>query len=280
MIISKEEMDAMHLVQLDIFKDVVDVCATLGLRYFMVHGSLLGTVRTGKFIPLDDDIDIAMPRADYERFIKEGPQVINKRYFIQCNRTDVNYPLEFAKVRDSETTYIATPCRNIDMHHGVFIDIFPIDFIEDNVLVRNGMRLLKKILCVRIGCVLLLEKIPMKSRVLRCLSRILLPSWQKAVEYNERMNKRLGYGHNVCLTGGKPAEASVPSEWFSAVDYAEFEGIRCAIPVKWKEYLTLIYGDYSKRTLLEDKEHDESSVEINACILDLGKPYKDYRGAI
>lgn len=280
MIISKEEMDAMHSMQLDIFKDVVHVCETLGLRYFMVHGSLLGTVRTGKFIPLDDDIDISMPRADYERFIEEGSQVINKRYFIQCNRTDVNYPLEFAKVRDSETTYIAESCRNIDMHHGVFIDVFPIDFVEDNTLARKVMRILKKFLCVRIGCVLCLEKLSLKSKVLRCLSRILLPSWKKAVEYNERMNKRVKCGRNVCLTGGKPTEVIVPSEWFSAEDFAEFEGIQCAIPVKWKEYLTLIYGDYSTRTLLETKEHDENSVEINACVLDLGKSYKDYRGAI
>ena len=278
MIISKNEMDAMHSIQIDIFKSVIGVCEALGLRYFLVHGSLLGAVRTGYFIPLDDDIDIAMPRADYERLITEGPHIINNRYFIQSNKTDKNYPLEFAKVRDSETTYIAGPCRKIEMHHGVFIDVFPIDFVESNIFLRKVLTLTKKVLNVRISCALYSEKETPKRKVLHALSKVLIPSWTRAVELNEKMNKRLNEGEYVKLTGGKPAEESIPAEWFLASSCAEFEEIPCAIPAKWEEYLSQIYGDYTKRTLLENKEHDENGVEINAQILDLTKSYKAYRG--
>ena len=64
-----EKMNSINKVQLDIFKTFVKVCEVLNLKYYMVHGSLLGAVRYNGFFPFDDDIDVAMPRRDYELLI-------------------------------------------------------------------------------------------------------------------------------------------------------------------------------------------------------------------
>ena len=101
MIISKIQMDEMHAIQLEILKNVISICEKLELHYFLVHGSLLGAIKTGRFMPLDDDIDLAMPRADYERLVEEGSRLIDKQYFIQCSKTDKGYPLAFAKISQS-----------------------------------------------------------------------------------------------------------------------------------------------------------------------------------
>jgi len=270
----------MHIIQLDIFKHLIHVCETLGLRYFLVHGSLLGAIRTGKFMPFDDDIDLAMPRSDYDRLIAEGPKILDRRYFIQSSVSDENYPLEFTKVRDSNTTYITAVCRNIDMHHGVYIDIFPIDYVFPHTVGRKAIVFAKKLLAVRIGSVFSLENFSFKRKILSVLTKIFVPSWEKAVRMNEWLNRAVKHSPYIKLTGGKRSEQLIPAEWFSESEFFEFEGVPCSVPSKWHEYLTQIYGDYMTRTLLEDKLHDTVSVEINACCIDLEKPYQEYRGLL
>ena len=277
MVITQEQMNEMHSIQLEIFKNVIMVCKELNLTYFMVHGSLLGALRLNGFVPLDDDIDIAMPREDYDKLIKYGNDIIDKKYFIQSSRTDKNYPLDFAKVRDNDTTYVAELFRKIDMNHGFFIDVFPIDYCRESVFFKKIDEFRLKLLNIRVAKRYAFKKISFKTKIKQAIACVFYPNWHRAIEKRERINSSVKKSSFVRLTGGKPAESCVPANWFDRETAMTFEQIVTTVPMEYDKYLTQIYGDYKNRTLLETKQHDENSFEINASVLDLRKSFKELK---
>ena len=92
---------AKHL-QIDILKDFISLCRKLNLRYFVVHGTLLGALRYNGFFPMDDDIDVAMPREDYDLFIQKGQKYLPEDLFIQSVESEKEYPLAFSKIRKNK----------------------------------------------------------------------------------------------------------------------------------------------------------------------------------
>ena len=110
-----------------IFKAFAEVCEKHNLSYFLNGGSCLGAIRHKGFIPWDDDIDVMMPREDYEKFLTLQKEYEGTPYFIQCWKTDPHYIYGYAKLRDSSTTFIEDNYVNHRINHGVWIDIFPID---------------------------------------------------------------------------------------------------------------------------------------------------------
>ena len=81
MVISDDMLARLKACELEILKVYIDICDRLNLKYYLVEGSLLGAVRHKGFIPWDDDIDVGMPRTDYERFLKEAQQYLPPYYF-------------------------------------------------------------------------------------------------------------------------------------------------------------------------------------------------------
>ena len=116
-----QELEFRILVEFD------RVCKELGLTYYLVCGSALGAAKYGGFIPWDDDIDVALPRKEYEIFLEKGPLLLPEWAFVQNYRTDCQFPLLGTKIRDSRTTYVERMCEKLPIHHGVFIDVFPLD---------------------------------------------------------------------------------------------------------------------------------------------------------
>ena len=121
---------------MDILENMQHFCDEKGLRYYLAYGSLLGAVRHKGFIPWDDDIDIWMPRPDYERFCKE----YNHPYYkVLSAWTDKNYPLDFPKVQDIRTKVVED---GGDGDWGVFVDIFILDGIHSP---EEGIKIMKKV---------------------------------------------------------------------------------------------------------------------------------------
>ena len=120
-------MTDLQQTEFEILKEYIAVCERLKLRYYLVCGSCLGAVKYSGFIPWDDDIDVAMPREDYRVFCEKAPLLLPEHLFLQTNESDRNYPNIFAKLRDSRTTYIEKGMAELDIHHGVYIDVFPLD---------------------------------------------------------------------------------------------------------------------------------------------------------
>ena len=125
--ISTDEMTALKKIEVEILKEFVAACDELGLRYYLLGGTLLGAIRHQGFIPWDDDIDVGMPRQDYEIFLEKGQELLSKNLFIQHLRSEENYLLPFAKIRNSDTAFIQDSVKKRSMNHGIFIDVFPLD---------------------------------------------------------------------------------------------------------------------------------------------------------
>lgn len=125
----------LQLRLLDILEAFHKVCKDHGLRYYLVDGTLIGAVREKGFIPWDDDLDVAMPRQDYEIFAANADKWLPApMQFIDHNH-DSDYPLHFGKVQDCSTTLIER--RHLYYLGGIYIDVFPIDGAPDSMILRK-----------------------------------------------------------------------------------------------------------------------------------------------
>ena len=110
---------------LGILKAIDQVCREHHLRYYLIAGTMLGAMRHKGFVPWDDDADVAMPRPDYEEFLKHANEWLPERYELVRPGHPDNYPYFFARVQDGNTTYI--PRRSFPFVGGLPVDVFPID---------------------------------------------------------------------------------------------------------------------------------------------------------
>jgi lipopolysaccharide cholinephosphotransferase len=125
----KHTIKDIQKVQLSILKQIIAVCEKHKLNYVGIAGTALGAYRHKGFIPWDDDVDIAMPREDYEKFLKLQNEF--QGHFIQTIDTDSDYNQHFAKVRKDGTIYLEkVRAKYKKMHHGIWVDIFPLDYYK------------------------------------------------------------------------------------------------------------------------------------------------------
>ena len=125
-------MTDLQKAELAILKEFIRICDSLHLTYYLVCGTALGAAKYSGFIPWDDDIDVALPREDYEVFCAKAQEMLPSYLFLQNYKTDPRYPLFFSKIRDSRTTYIEKSFAHLPIHHGVYIDVFPLDGYPDD----------------------------------------------------------------------------------------------------------------------------------------------------
>lgn len=128
----KKDLARLHGELLDIMAEIIRVCEVCGIPYFIQGGTAIGALFNKAIVPWDDDIDIGMTRADYERFLQLAPQHLRPQYFLEWFGTERNTPFYFAKVKKNGTMFVEEMFRNMDIHHGIFVDIFPYDRIPDN----------------------------------------------------------------------------------------------------------------------------------------------------
>lgn len=136
--LSPISFDEMKTVLLDIMSDLDKFCRDNNLRYSLAYGTLIGAVRHKGFIPWDDDIDILMPRADYQALLEKYN---HPYYVIQCQEKDYRYPLNYAKLCDTRTTTV----DQFGNEFPIAVDIFILDGLSDSLdIAKRRVKSLKR----------------------------------------------------------------------------------------------------------------------------------------
>ena len=250
-------MNDLQKVQLDILKEFIKVCEKHNLRYFLVCGSCLGAARHKGFIPWDDDVDVGMPREDFDKFIELSKEFEGTKYFLQTWKTDPHYLYNFAKIRDSSTTYIENlyPCHR--MNHGVWMDIFPFDgfsYKKDD----NPKKFKPRIIHIwfQVYCSYF-SQLRRKVRKRTWLKDILLNIWgflwwpldiaHFRRKYTDWIVHRIPFAKSALagnLFGTSPKREAMPREWFEEYTELPFEDIKVRVPKEYDKYLTTLYHDW------------------------------------
>jgi lipopolysaccharide cholinephosphotransferase len=273
--LSKENVDDMNNIQLEILKEFLYVCNSLNLSYYMVHGSLLGAVRFENFFPFDDDIDIAMPRKDYDRFISMGQDYLPNHLFIQSYKSEKQYPFPFAKIRNSNTSFVQTDMRKLDINEGIYIDIFPIDNYPTSRIKQCLLSLLELIYRIRISLKIYYpNKQPLWKEIIRICSVIACPSWDVAVRKRANLYTRIPQSGNVITIGGKVSEKGIPKNWLGEGELLPFAGIKVRCPKHFKEYLSVIYGNFETYNPAEKYMNHDGTVTVSAEIFSTSESYE------
>ncbi len=236
-------------IEIDILEYIDKVCKENNLQYFLCGGTLLGAVRHKGFIPWDDDIDISMPRSDYDRFVKIMKNSHCKYQIISTDQKDYYY--NFSKIIDCETILNEYHYQPID-NMGVYVDVFPLEGMPSDKLVRekhfNRLDRLRK----RINSFSMLKPKIRKNLIAYAKSIYLYNKNKKSdllkfqKEY-EKLAKKYNYEDSeyVYATGGayKNKDIFLKEILFDCKDI-EFEGRKFSAPKECDLYLKQLYGDY------------------------------------
>ena len=266
------QLRTIQLQELEILLEFQRVCGLLGLRYYLTAGTLLGAVRHRGFIPWDDDVDVAMPRADYDRLFREGPALLGAEYVLQDYRTEPNFPYYFAKLR-RRGTYAEEPVlRAIEMDQGIYIDLFPLDLCPDRekpaAAFFKGVELLDCCVLARVSREFVCGYEKRAARLLWKLGQRLPNRALFALREGLRhLAGRFSSGGRLCTVGGHhgyPRE-TYEAAWFQDTTTLAFEGRDFPAPGAWDKLLTNMYGDYltlpeeaDRQGHLADKERNDN----------------------
>jgi len=263
-----EELRQIGLVQLEIMDEIHKLCQKEKICYYMIGGTLLGAVRHGGFIPWDLDIDIGMPRDDYERFKK----VCEKR---------LEYPnvyLDYTKCRtffrphaliSRMDTQIFIKYDDVNpalLNLGIYVDIFPLDNAPDDLKLRKEQS--KKLLAVRkikdIRIPYSYSRKKWKRFAHYAVSAMLFWIPVRAInQYQQKLMQK--YRHQktkcICSMGSQYAYSKqcMDREIYGEPVLLDFEGRKYCAPAQYKMYLTQLYGDYMK---LPPEEKRQANLEI------------------
>ncbi len=243
-------LNEMKEIEFAILKIFDSFCKENNIRYCLAYGTLLGAIRYKKFIPWDDDVDVLVPRADYDRLLTLFKDSEQFKLFAYERNKKYHYP--YAKLCDMTTRVEYPAYKNRDIELGVDIDIFPLDAWDSDL--EEAKKEAKKI--YRGMNLLFATKTdtPLtNSKIKKVLWKMIMP-WMKryggdffvkriikrSKKHSKGEIKYLG-AKSWCVYGVK---GIIPAEAFADTVYVEFEGQMFPAPAGYDTYLTCLYGDY------------------------------------
>lgn len=253
--LSRDEVKA---IELQLLKEIDSICEKYNLSYNLCGGSLIGAVRHKGFIPWDDDIDINMPRPDYEK-LKTLLCSDNISFF---TTEDKGYYYGFGKIVDNNTYLDETSILNSYKKMGVYLDVFPLDGLPNNSIKRiiHFIRLRK----VYYQLFLLQIDGPQKRKnfILVMIQHLL---WINPKKYGEAWVKdkyvKLVNQYSFCQSeyvcsgfGLYGFKEIIPKSYISDFFKGEFEGYSVNIPKQYDSFLTRMYGDYLELPPVEQRK--------------------------
>ena len=250
-------LEELHQYNLAALKAFTAFCEEHQLTYFAIGGTLLGAVRHKGFIPWDDDVDVAMPRADYDKLVsiaKEFP----KPFVLEEHRYNKEFQSYFAKIRSEEIELLETVTDNADNRRGYLVDIIPLDGTPDNKLLRKlyfARVMILRFLCgaANVHTGILTSRPKWEQQVLKVCRAIRLYKVLTVEKVYRRMDRVFHKQqvekakHIGTIMGAYKTKEIVPAAYFGLKEapvYLEFEDMKLRVPVQYEPYLTHMYGEY------------------------------------
>ncbi len=254
--------------EMEVLREVAEVCERHGLQWYAAYGTLLGAIRHEGYVPWDDDVDIWMKREDYDKFMKIAPKELPKGYIVESPLTERGYK-EFHSCVFNGTT-ISVDEERLRNFHGcpflVGVDIFPLDYLPDNEEERQGQKTIFYLLGLTAMLIRQEERTEEEEADLqdaldtieefcgvnldrenqqgeKLISAVYKVANQLCTCYNENDGDYLV----MYMDYAKWSHKIYKKEWFSEAVQQPFEGFLIPVPVGYDEVLKAIYGDYNVR---------------------------------
>lgn len=252
---TKDQLHTLQRIEIESLKTFISVCKELNLEYVVYGGTLLGVEKYKGMIPWDDDIDVALPRESYERFLKEAPNVLPNEYFIQSPYNCKTTPFAYTKLRRRGTKYIEYEYRNIEMESGIYIDIYPIDKIPDNEKLRKKQfKKVRKWIFIYVcrqaplydsKAHNIIGKIKNIGKWVVCHCLKFFPQKYCVTKIDYHMKRYNSSNSKRYAALNSPNYNNIYMKLYP-FQKGMFEGIQVFIPGDHRRHLKMRYGDYSK----------------------------------
>lgn len=260
-------------IELDLLLEFDAFCKKHSLTYFLMYGTLLGAIRHKGFVPWDDDMDIVMPRKDYEFFVDKSDE-FKFPFFLQTPITDPASGFSFAKLKNSNTTCVNELFKYQDMNFGIHIDILPIDnFVDEGAKER-----FQKINELNLDASTYMRKdnpylddknlARVKKHSGKTPKEVYFEIQNIATQFNDIPTKKVTVAP---LTLYSLEKIVFNKEDFESAIEGDFHGFKFPIPVGYKRILTTLYGDYLQLPPLSERGNWHSG-----AVFDPDMPYKEY----
>lgn len=246
----KKDLIRLQEVEFEILKIVDRFCSKYHIQYSLYAGTALGAVRHKGFIPWDDDVDIAMAREEYNRFCTLWKKHPVSGYTLSCLQYDDTCATCHAKVHKNNTILLSEGETESIGHHGIWLDIFPIDKVGDK---KNQKKVFSKatelIFLTRANTRSTND--PLKKKAIRqILSLIPAPIRRKRIRHIIKWitenDKKLSSYEMVSLSALYAFKYRFPQDMTDQTEKIEFNGSLFDIYSKYDQMLTIIYGEYMK----------------------------------
>lgn len=257
-------IEEIQKVELNILIKFDEICRTIGVRYFIYYGTLLGAVRHGGFIPWDDDADVIMPRPDFEIFIRycEEHKDELKPFFLIYYTTNNRYIYPIGRLCDAR--YTVNYVGNDDYGLGLFIDIYPYDGVGDTY--KEAEKNIKKLKIIRHFLQLAGTNYVYKSRygaIITLLKRLLWPcvkviGIERFIKIEMHVIKKYSYETSKyvanALWNGYGTREIGERDLFTKIISLKFSGYEFYAPENYDEHLKRLYGNYMELPS-EEQQH-------------------------